>query len=92
MANPSALLPAGAAGFLKAVCAVNQRVVPPTFNLLTPNRIFAEGQPADCLYPVLEGTIKPSDAHMRAGEKIMFHPGLTYLRAGQLSRMLPHAA
>ncbi len=55
------------AGFLKAVCAVNQRVVPPTFNLVTPNLVFSEGGDAECLYPVMEGQVKPEGEQMRAG-------------------------
>jgi hypothetical protein len=63
----SACTPAGIAGFLKAVCAVNQRVVPPTYNVTSPNKVFEEGADADCLYPVLEGEVKEPEAQMRAG-------------------------
>jgi len=44
---------AGIGGFIKAVMAVNQRIVPPTVNCQEPNPVFEES--AQCLYPVQLG-------------------------------------
>ena len=49
----------------QVVLALNQRVIPPTFNCFVPNPIFdAE---AAMLYPVREGRQLPADVEMYAG-------------------------
>ena len=56
---------AGIGGFIKAVMAVNQRVVPPTAGCQDPNPVFDRA--AQCLYPVLQGEIRNSNETLRAG-------------------------
>ena len=46
---------AGVGGFIKAVLAVNQRILPPTANCKNPSEIF-EGV-GECLYPITRGVI-----------------------------------
>lgn len=55
----------GMAGFLKAVLCVNQRVIPPTFNIINPNELFSAT--SGC-YPVLTGRVLAPDRHMTAGK------------------------
>ena len=56
---------AGVAGFIKAVLAVNQRVIHPTAGCSEPNPVFEET--ARHLYPVLKGQIRPQEDILRAG-------------------------
>ncbi|MBK7863744.1 MAG: SDR family NAD(P)-dependent oxidoreductase [Archangiaceae bacterium] len=56
---------AGVGGLIKAVAAVNRRVVPPTAGCEEPHGTF--DQEAKDLYPVLLGEVVPPDAKMRAG-------------------------
>jgi len=56
---------AGAAGLIKAVLAVNQRVLAPLAGLRTPADAF--GEPGARLYPIAQGGCLPSDAGLRAG-------------------------
>ena len=56
---------AGIAGFIKAVMAVNRRVLPPTANCTEPNPIFNDK--ARCLYPILQGEIRKPTETLRAG-------------------------
>jgi hypothetical protein len=51
----------------QAVLALNQRVIPPTFNCVAPNPIFDAD--AAMLYPVREGRQLPMDAEMYAGQR-----------------------
>jgi enediyne polyketide synthase len=65
---------AGIGGLIKAVMAVNQRIVPPTVSCQDPNPVFE--QTAQCLYPVLQGKIYPSTATLRAGVSAMGFGGI----------------
>jgi len=56
---------AGIGGFIKAVLAVNQRILPPTANCKEPNEIFEKE--ATQLYPIIQGRIYPEDRIIRAG-------------------------
>lgn len=56
---------AGIGGFIKAVLAVNQRILPPTANCRQPNEIF-EGV-GKCLYPVTQGVILDAAKSVRGG-------------------------
>jgi len=56
---------AGVGGFIKAVLAVNQRVLPPTTGCIDPHPLFADS--ARCLYPMLTGEVRPADSVVRAG-------------------------
>lgn len=56
---------AGIGGFIKAVMAVNQRVIPPTAGCQDPNPAFDSA--ARCLYPVLHGEIRNPDETLKAG-------------------------
>jgi len=56
---------AGIGGFIKAVLAVNQKVLPPTANCQQPNEIFENE--AKQLYPLIHGKICSSGKIIRAG-------------------------
>ena len=56
---------AGIGGFIKAVMAVNQRILPPTAGCKEPNLIFDDV--AQCLYPILQGEIRNPDDTLKAG-------------------------
>ena len=56
---------AGAAGLIKAVLGVNQRVVPPLPALRAPSEVFAT--PGARIYPIVEGQCREADAALRAG-------------------------
>ncbi|HET6514045.1 MAG TPA: SDR family NAD(P)-dependent oxidoreductase, partial [Thermodesulfovibrionales bacterium] len=64
----------GIGGFIKAVMAVNRRVIPPLAGCTEPNPVFQEK--ARRLYPVLQGEILPSDKVMRAGISSMGFGGI----------------
>jgi len=65
---------AGIGGLLKAIMAVNQRVIPPTVNCENPNPVFNES--AKCLYPVRLGEIYGETATLRAGVSAMGFGGI----------------
>lgn len=56
---------AGVGAFIKAVMAVNQRIVPPTGGCTEPNLIF--NTTAKCLYPILNGSVRASQDVLKAG-------------------------
>lgn len=56
---------AGIGGLIKAVMAVNQRILPPTASCLEPNEVFKDK--AKNLYPILKGEILPKKDTVRAG-------------------------
>ena len=56
---------AGAAGLIKAVLAVNQRVLPPIAGLQTPADAF--NTPGAQIYPIARGSCLPPEAGLRAG-------------------------
>lgn len=65
---------AGIGAFLKAVMAVNRRVVPPTAGCVEPNAVF-EG-PARALYPVRRGAQLDAERRVRAGASAMGFGGI----------------
>lgn len=82
---------AGIGGFIKAVLAVNQRVIPPTVGCETPHPAFdAE---ALGLYPVREGWSLPKDGLVRAGVSGMGFGGInchvTLESGGPAAALLP---
>src|SRR5208283_4492561 len=56
---------AGVGGLIKAVLAVNQRILPPTANCTDPNDVFTDK--AKQLYPIIQGGRLPLDRPARAG-------------------------
>ena len=56
---------AGIGGLIKAILAVNQRILPPLANCSEPNEIFEKE--ARSLYPVIQGYIYPVDKNIKAG-------------------------
>ncbi|NEN89392.1 MAG: type I polyketide synthase [Okeania sp. SIO3H1] len=65
---------AGIGGFIKAVMAVNQRILPPTANCEQPNPVFDEV--AKCLYPILQGEIYDPTETLYAGVSAMGFGGI----------------
>ncbi|QXP88039.1 type I polyketide synthase [Methylococcus capsulatus] len=65
---------AGIGGFIKAVLAVNRRVVPPTAGCTEPHPSFAES--ARGLYPVLDGQLREPNECLRAGVSAMGFGGI----------------
>ncbi|TRV42310.1 MAG: type I polyketide synthase [Microcystis panniformis Mp_MB_F_20051200_S9] len=65
---------AGIGGLIKAVMAVNQRIVPPTVGCKEPNPIFETT--ALCLYPILQGEIYQPTAILKAGVSAMGFGGI----------------
>ncbi|MFB2892460.1 SDR family NAD(P)-dependent oxidoreductase [Aerosakkonemataceae cyanobacterium BLCC-F50] len=65
---------AGIGGFIKAVIAVNQRVLPPTAACKDPNPVF-EGV-AQSLYPILAGEVRDRTETLRAGISAMGFGGI----------------
>ncbi|MEJ2324592.1 MAG: SDR family NAD(P)-dependent oxidoreductase [Nitrospirota bacterium] len=55
----------GIGGFIKAVLAVNRRIVPPTAGCKEPNQVFQDK--ARWLYPVIQGEIRGQEGSLRAG-------------------------
>ncbi len=55
----------GIGAFIKAVMAVNRRVIPPTAGCKEPNPVFYET--ARRVYPVIQGEIRSADDSIRAG-------------------------
>jgi enediyne polyketide synthase len=65
---------AGIGGFIKAVMAVNRRVIPPLAGCNEPNEVFDKA--ARCLYPVLQGEVKKTTDTLRAGVSAMGFGGI----------------
>ncbi|MBE9048955.1 type I polyketide synthase [Nostocales cyanobacterium LEGE 11386] len=65
---------AGIGGFIKAVMAVNQRVIPPTAGCKDPNPVFDNS--AKCLYPIIQGEIRPASDELVAGVSAMGFGGI----------------
>lgn len=65
---------AGIGGFIKALIAVNQRVIPPTAGCQELNAVFETT--AKSLYPVLSGEIRPVTDILRAGVSAMGFGGI----------------
>lgn len=65
---------AGIGAFIKAVMAVNQRVIPPTAGCDVPHEVF--NGPAGALYPVLRGNVGDPSRTMRAGVSAMGFGGI----------------
>lgn len=65
---------AGIGGLIKAICAVNQRVIPPTVGCESPSDVFEST--ATSLYPVLNGELLSADTVMRAGVSAMGFGGI----------------
>ena len=65
---------AGVAGFIKAVMAVNQRILPPTAGCTEPNPLFETD--ARQLYPVLQGQVRAPTSTLRAGVSAMGFGGI----------------
>jgi enediyne polyketide synthase len=64
----------GIAGFIKAVMAVNRRVLPPFAGHKTPNPVF--GRTAHALYPILHGEVRDPGETIRAGASAMGFGGI----------------
>lgn len=78
---------AGIGAFIKAVMAVNQRVIPPTAGCDAPHEVF--NGPAGALYPVLRGDVSDPARSMRAGVSAMGFGGINVhvtLRSGDEPR------
>jgi len=65
---------AGVGGLLKAIFAVNQRIIPPTAGCQEPNSIFNDT--AQSIYPILTGEICSPDRTLRAGVSAMGFGGI----------------
>ncbi len=64
----------GIGGFIKAVLAVNRRIIPPTAACQYPHPVFDTS--ARALYPVLYGKIHDSEKKLRAGVSAMGFGGI----------------
>jgi malonyl CoA-acyl carrier protein transacylase/NADP-dependent 3-hydroxy acid dehydrogenase YdfG/3-hydroxymyristoyl/3-hydroxydecanoyl-(acyl carrier protein) dehydratase len=64
----------GIAGFIKAVIAVNRRVLPPFAGHKVPNPVFA--RTAHALYPILRGVVRDPGETIRAGASAMGFGGI----------------
>ncbi|MCK5405066.1 MAG: polyketide synthase, partial [Desulfobulbaceae bacterium] len=64
----------GIGGFMKAVMAVNRRILPPTANCADPNPIFNDT--ARSIYPILTGEILPAAKKLKAGISAMGFGGI----------------
>lgn len=65
---------AGIGGLIKAVMAVNQRILAPTAGCKDPNPVFDTS--AQCLYPILQGEIRKSTDRLLAGISAMGFGGI----------------
>ena len=65
---------AGVGGLIKAVMAVNQRIIPPTAGCIEPNDLFATT--ARSIYPVLTGKVCQPNTTLRAGVSAMGFGGI----------------
>ncbi len=64
----------GIGGFIKAVMAVNRRVIPPTANCTEPNGVFEQSAPM--LYPVISGEVRCPTDKLKAGVSAMGFGGI----------------
>jgi enediyne polyketide synthase len=64
----------GIGGFIKAVLAVNRRIIPPTAGCSRPNTVFQDK--AKALFPVMHGEIHDVNRTMRAGVSGMGFGGI----------------
>jgi enediyne polyketide synthase len=64
----------GIGGFIKAVIAVNRRVLPPTAGCTEPNPVFHKT--AHAVYPILQGALRSPDDTIRAGVSGMGFGGI----------------
>ncbi len=64
----------GIGGFIKAVLAVNRRLIPPTAGCRTPHPVFSDK--ARALFPVLRGEPRPRESRLRAGISAMGFGGI----------------
>ncbi len=64
----------GIGAFIKAAIAVNQRILPPTFNCERPSLVFKED--AHTLYPLQNGVIRHPESTLRAGVSGMGFGGI----------------
>ena len=89
---------AGIGGFIKAVIAVNQRIIPPTSGCKDPNPVFDTS--AQCLYPIIQGEIREPSDKLIAGVSAMGFGGINshvtlcsgYAPAPHLKPSLPERA
>ena len=65
---------AGIGGFIKAVMAVNQRVIPPTASCEKPNPVFDTS--VKCAYPIINGTVRQPTDTLCAGISAMGFGGI----------------
>lgn len=65
---------AGVGGLIKAVMAVNQRIIPPTAGCVEANPLFATT--AQSIYPVLTGKVCQPNTTLRAGVSAMGFGGI----------------
>lgn len=65
---------AGVGGFIKAVMAVNRRILPPTAGCKEPNTVFETA--ARCVYPILQGEVRSKTETLRAGVSAMGFGGI----------------
>lgn len=65
---------AGVGAFIKAVIAVNRRVLPPTAGCSEPNEVF--NTTAQSLYPILQGVVRSPSETVRAGVSAMGFGGI----------------
>ncbi|MBG1269561.1 type I polyketide synthase [Nostoc sp. WHI] len=56
---------AGVGALIKAVMAVNRRILPPLAGCKEPNAVFKSS--AHCLYPILQGEVRSQNESLRAG-------------------------
>ncbi len=64
----------GIGGFIKAVIALNRRVLPPTANCTEPNEVFESS--ARFLYPITYGEVRPPTDRLKAGVSAMGFGGI----------------
>ncbi len=65
---------AGAGGFIKAVLAVNRRILPPTAGLQEPHHVFESNH--GCFFPILYGECRQPTETLRAGISAMGFGGI----------------
>lgn len=65
---------AGIGGFIKAIMAVNQRVIPPTANCQNPNPVFDAS--VQCAYPIMTGEVRDPEDSLCAGVSAMGFGGI----------------
>jgi len=65
---------AGVGALIKAVMAVNRRILPPLAGCKEPNAVFETS--ARCLYPILQGEVRSQTETLRAGVSAMGFGGI----------------